>query len=150
MRLFFRLMPVIVLALTFAACQSRQKEDPIVAAVLQNDVAEIEAWLAAGGDPDFKSQSGDPLIYLATGPKGGEAAVRALVAAGADVDAASPEGRTPLHNAASWCDVDLVIALLSAGADRSLPGKNGENVVDAVCKAPADKRAQTLQILDQD
>ncbi|MEU1888827.1 ankyrin repeat domain-containing protein [Micromonospora rifamycinica] len=54
----------------------------------------------------------------------GAAAVAILAAAGADVDArfAGPHRETPLHWAASCDDVDVVDALLDAGADIEAPG----------------------------
>ncbi|MFY1622383.1 ankyrin repeat domain-containing protein [Micromonospora sp. WMMD735] len=54
----------------------------------------------------------------------GAGTVAALVAAGADVDArfAGPHRETPLHWAASCDDVDVVDALLDAGADIEAPG----------------------------
>jgi ankyrin repeat protein len=52
--------------------------------------------------------------------------VAVLVAAGADLDAAGipgdPSQETPLHWAASNDDVELVDALLDAGADVNVPG----------------------------
>jgi ankyrin repeat protein len=54
----------------------------------------------------------------------GAAAVRLLVAAGADVNArfVGPHNETPLHWAASSDDVDVLDALLDAGADIEAPG----------------------------
>jgi uncharacterized protein len=48
--------------------------------------------------------------------------VAALAEAGADLNAASNGGETPLHWAASNDDVELVDALLDAGADIDVPG----------------------------
>lgn len=68
------------------------------------------------------------LLHVATDWPGrfprGAATVAALVAAGADVDArfAGPHRETPLHWAASCDDVDVVDALLDAGADIEAPG----------------------------
>jgi len=55
---------------------------------------------------------------------GGAATVAALVEAGADVNArfAGPHTETPLHWAASSDDVDVLDALLDAGADIEAPG----------------------------
>ncbi len=49
------------------------------------------------------------------------AGVRALIAAGADVNVADGDGTTALHWAAYHGDVDLVAALLAAGAKRHAP-----------------------------
>ncbi|MFI9638811.1 ankyrin repeat domain-containing protein [Micromonospora sp. NPDC051925] len=68
------------------------------------------------------------LLHVATDWPGrfpqGAATVAALVAAGADVDArfAGPHQETPLHWAASCDDVDVLDALLDAGADIEAPG----------------------------
>ncbi len=55
---------------------------------------------------------------------GGAATVRALIAAGAEVNArcAGPHTETPLHWAASSDDVDVLDALLDAGADIEAAG----------------------------
>src|SRR3954451_6047183 len=70
------------------------------------------------------------------GPEGA-AKIRALVAAGADVDARfdGPHDETPLHWAASSDDVEALDALLDAGADIEAGGAvvgGGTPVADAV------------------
>ena len=68
------------------------------------------------------------LLHVATDWPGhypnGAAVVRALVAAGGDVNArfVGPHSETPLHWAASSDDVDVLDALLDAGADIEAPG----------------------------
>ena len=70
-------------------------------------------------DPDGMSRT---LLHVATDWPGhfpnGAATVAALVHAGADVNARfrGPHGETPLHWAASSDDVDVLDALLDAGA----------------------------------
>ena len=68
------------------------------------------------------------------------ATVRALVAAGADVDArfAGPHRETPLHWAASSDDVEVIDALLDAGANIEADGAviaGGTPLTDAVAFA---------------
>ena len=67
----------------------------------------------------------------------GAATVAALVAAGADTDAAfgGPHAETPLHWAASSDDVEVLDALVAAGADVDAPGSvidGGSPLADAV------------------
>jgi ankyrin repeat protein len=67
------------------------------------------------------------LLHVATDWPGhfphGAATVAALAAAGADVDAAfgGPHAETPLHWAASSDDVEVLDALVAAGADLDAP-----------------------------
>ena len=56
---------------------------------------------------------------------GHEAAVAALIAAGADVNASCRNGLTPLHYAAIWGHEAIVAALIAAGADVNAKSWNG-------------------------
>ncbi len=93
------------------------------------------------GDPDGMSRT---LLHAATDWPGhypnNAATVRALVAAGADVDArfAGPHRETPLHWAASSDDVEVIDALLDAGANIEADGAviaGGTPLTDAVAFA---------------
>jgi hypothetical protein len=67
--------------------------------------------------------------YFPNGPE----VVRVLVEAGADPDAGSPGGESPLHWAASSDDVDVAEALIDAGADIEAPeGSIGTPLGNAV------------------
>jgi uncharacterized protein len=76
-------------------------------------------------DPDGMSRT---LLHVATDWPGhfpnGAATVTALIQAGADVNARfrGPHAETPLHWAASSNDVEVLDALLDAGADIEAPG----------------------------
>jgi uncharacterized protein len=71
--------------------------------------------------------------YFPNGPQ----LVRLLVTSGADPDAGSPGGETPLHWAASSDDADVAVALIDAGADIEAPGGSIgtplENAVGYAC-----------------
>ena len=93
------------------------------------------------GDPDGMSRT---LLHAATDWPGhypnNAATVRALVAAGGDVDArfAGPHRETPLHWAASSDDVEVIDALLDAGANIEADGAviaAGTPLTDAVAFA---------------
>ena len=82
----------------------------------------VVALLAAGADANAEGifDSGD---YTPLGIAAGrehEAVVRALIAGGADVNLADPDGYTPLCTAAECGHEAVVIALLEAGADVTL------------------------------
>jgi hypothetical protein len=118
-------------------------DDPLamaaVAAIHKGDLKTLERLLA--DNPELATaELGDPvkgicaggmsrsLLHVATDWPGhfpgGAATIRALVAAGADVNArfAGPHTETPLHWAASSDDVAVLDALLDAGADIEAPG----------------------------
>lgn len=128
-------------------CQPRGKtEDPIFTAVRNNDKNAVKTFLAGGGDPNMSNRDGDPLLYVASGPKGGIAVASVLIAAGADVNKPAATGRTPLVNAVSWCDVQMVTLLLAAGANK---GKLADPVEAGkiACRQPVANRQQTLMLL---
>jgi ankyrin repeat protein len=111
-------------------------DDPLVAAATEaihtGDVAALRRLL--GEHPELATaRIGDAemsrtLLHAATDWPGhfpdNVASVRALLDAGADVDArfAGPHTETPLHWAASSDDVEVIDALLDAGADIEAPG----------------------------
>lgn len=140
----------LVSLLAIAGCGSQprsQEEHPVVDAVIKNDARITNQYLAEGGDPNMVTSRGDPLLFIATGARGGLDVATTLVNAGANVNLPNAGGRTPLHNAAGWCNVDIVNLLLENGADvRAVDGK-GTNVIDTVCTAPADRRDIVLNAL---
>jgi uncharacterized protein len=113
--------------------------DPLAVAVVEaihsGDVETLKRLLrenpglatARLGDDDPEGMS-RTLLHVATDWPGhfpnGAAAVAALVEAGADVNARfrGPHEETPLHWAASSDDVEVLDALLDAGADIEAPG----------------------------
>ena len=50
-----------------------------------------------------------------------------LIAAGADVNAVNRFGETPLHLAASACNVEMITRLLATGADRTRVRYRGDD-----------------------
>lgn len=142
-----QLLAVLFVAVAVAACQPRATpEEEIIGAVRQNDVATVRAWLAAGGDANAKSRNGDPLIYIAAGPLGGSDVTRVLIAGGADVTARGAKGRTPLENAAGWCDVAVLDLLLQAGAPLGRL-ENPQQAGRIVCQQPRERRARVFSLL---
>jgi ankyrin repeat protein len=64
--------------------------------------------------------------------------VRALVQAGADVNARNNDGSTPLIVAAFLCRTDIVQHLLAHGADKNAKDKAGHTALESV-SAPFDQ-----------
>ncbi|MGH8823733.1 MAG: ankyrin repeat domain-containing protein [Jiangellaceae bacterium] len=127
-------------------------EEPLAVAVVEaihaGDVLTLKRLLAENADlATVRLGDDDPhgmsrtLLHVATDwpghfPRGAET-VAALVGAGADVNARfrGPHGEAPLHWAASSDDVDVLDALLDAGADIEISGAvlgGGAPLADAV------------------
>lgn len=139
---------VALVAALAGGCQNRNaQEAEIVAKVRDNDGAAVTAFLAQGGDANATDRLGNPLIYIASGPKGGTQVLGILLAAGANPNAEAANGRSALQNAAGWCDLAAVDLLVNAGAEIDRVGGNGKRARDAVCVAPADRRAAVLSRL---
>jgi hypothetical protein len=137
-------------------------EDPLAAAAVEairaGDVAVLQRLL--GEHPRLATarlgDHGDgrrTLLHVATDWPGhfphGAATVAALVAAGADVNArfAGAHAETPLHWAASCDDVEVLDALLDAGADLDSPGAviGGGTPLDAAVRSGATDLADWLR-----
>jgi hypothetical protein len=126
-------------------------EEPLAVAVVEaihtGDLPALQRLLAehpgraadrlGDDDPDGMSRT---LLHVATDWPGhlsnGAATVAALAEAGADVNARfrGPHTETPLHWAASSNDVEVLDALLDAGADIDAPGAvigDGTQLADA-------------------
>jgi hypothetical protein len=111
--------------LALAAVEAIHKGDLPRLKRLLADNPELAAARLGDDDPDGMSRT---LLHVATDWPGhfpnGAATVALLVKAGADVNARfrGPHAETPLHWAASSNDVEVLDALLDAGADIEAPG----------------------------
>lgn len=132
-----------------AGCERRAGPDAdVLGKVRDNDWSAVQTYLEAGGDPNATSSAGQPLLYIAAGPRGGREVAATLIEGGAEIDGTARNGRTPLMNAAGWCDVDILTILLEAGADPRLRDDSNRTARDSVCAGPLDLRAEVLNILD--
>lgn len=104
------------------------RTDNLFLAIESDDLAALEALVAAGADideADLEQYQASPLAYASA--RGHEAAVRSLLAAGArpDVGAYTP----PLVAAAMYGFTDILALLLSAGAQMNTADENGASAL---------------------
>lgn len=84
-------------------------------------------------------------LHSAVADGGNPRIAKALVAAGADVNAKQRHGWTPLHGAAHSGDVELVELLLTRGADASATHQEGKTALDI---AREQGHAQVIALLE--
>lgn len=94
---------------------SVEKTKLLYKAAARNDLACVKLLLAAGADPNHRiySAAGSYPLHAARSPE----VLRALIEAGADLDAVDIENNTPLSSAVAHADIELVRALLEVGAN---------------------------------
>ncbi|OGV76475.1 MAG: hypothetical protein A3K19_32185 [Lentisphaerae bacterium RIFOXYB12_FULL_65_16] len=80
--------------------------------------------------PAFRSVPGVPDLYVLSVAYGDPRTVRQFTARGDKVDAPGPNGFTPLMAAALTADVEMLHALLEAGADIHAKHSSGASVLD--------------------
>lgn len=101
----------------------------VAGAVDDNNVVVVRLYLLLGGDPSGVDENGQSLLYIATGPEGGNQVLQLLLKHKADLNRGHKD-YTPLMNAASWDRPDMVKALLKAGANPLIENRAGETVLD--------------------
>ncbi len=107
-----------------------------------SDVDALRLLVAAGADPEIANKDEVKPIHVGTGggvhgndevlaPGGWLPAVRYMVEElGADVNAKDKNGYTPLHNAASIGESELVQYLVDQGGNVRAVSNNGETTAD--------------------
>lgn len=102
-------------------------ETALMWAAMRGELAVCEALLARGAV--VNSSGWTPLHYAASGNQ--LQVARQLLARGAMVDARSPNGRTPLMQAARYGSEELVELLLRSGADPRATDRDDSTAADA-------------------
>lgn len=105
---------------------NRHGESPLMLAALGGHLQVCQTLIAR--DADINKPGWTALHYAATG--GHVAIIQLLLDAHAYIDAASPNGSTPLMMAARYGTVDAVQRLLNAGADPTLKNDLGLTAID--------------------
>jgi len=106
---------------------------PLHCAIFYNFSDYIPLLVQTGADLKAKFEDYTPLQYAIRNKK--EAAVLALIEAGADVNLPNSKGWTPLHDAAKADSPSIVLALIEAGADVNLPNSKGRTPLHNAAKA---------------
>lgn len=110
---------------------------PLIGAAREGDAGEIGRLLRAGADPNLRGGVNDwtPLMHAIHKNRLGS--VKALIAGGAGVNAASSIGETPLMMAAGYGNTPAVELLLASGADPRRKDHDGKTALDyAVAGVP--------------
>ncbi len=103
--------------------------DPLVAAAAENDLAKVKELITTGVDANRRDENTQTTALDEAVKNGNRKIVRALLDAGAEVNARSDYGRTALM----WLDEDateeLVWDLIAAGAKINLKDKEGDTAL---------------------
>jgi ankyrin repeat protein len=117
-------------------------------AASQGDAKLVEQALKSGVDANARTHDGSTALMYATRSSNGHSSpriIKALIRAGAFVDARDASGYTPLLSAVGWGNAPAVEILLRHGADPSIEGPQGS----AVQTARANGRRDLVQLLSR-
>ena len=124
-RFFESAVPESVAACLAAGAEAAAREDGFLgwtalhtAVIYSEDLAVIQALIAAGADPKWRDNHGGTPLHWGAALNGNVAVIQALIAAGADPNARQKDGGTPLHTAAKDNRNEAVVrTLIAANAD---------------------------------
>lgn len=109
--------------------RNAQDESPLMLAAIKGNIHAVKALMAR--DADVNKTGWTPLHYAASGTLPQHASIIALLLEHhAYIDAASPNGTTPLMMAAQYGTRESLQLLLDEGADPTLKNQLGLNAID--------------------
>lgn len=128
---------------THVEARNLQDESPLMMAALKGHLQAVRSLLDR--DADVNKSGWAPLHYAATGTGPQQLEIIALLLERhAYIDAASPNGSTPLMMAAQYGSVDAVHLLLKEGADSTIKNQLGLMASDFARRVGRDKLAEEL------
>jgi ankyrin repeat protein len=114
-------------------------------AIEKNDVVTVRTLLRAHADPNVRRDTRASPTYLTQAARLGRTEiVKALIAAGADVNAPDGDNMTPLMHASQNGHGAIVEALLRAKADVTETEREGKTALDLATAAGHSRIAATL------
>lgn len=104
---------------------------PLMTAARWGNIPMVQFLLRNGATPDQpRSEAGRTALHVACAYYGGMQICKALIASGADVNAVTQKGETPLMLAATNGKADVVELLLQQGADKQKKDNSGKTALD--------------------
>jgi hypothetical protein len=127
-----------------AAYCSGVRTTPLITAARDGDVNRVRSLIARGANPNVRAgvNNWTPLEHAVH--KNQIASIAALLDAGADPNAASRDGMTPLIMAAGYGYTPIVKLLLQRGANPLLTDQNGRDALEAAMSGTGDVDRITL------
>ena len=123
--------------------RNAKDESPLMLAAIKGRLEAVQALLAR--DADVNKTGWTPLHYAASGTQPQQVEVIALLLEHhAYIDAASPNGTTPLMMAAQYGTDASAQLLLSEGADPTIKNQLGLTAVDFAMRAEREELARTI------
>jgi len=120
-------------------------ETPLMLAAIKGRLDWVQKLVRRGAR--IHKEGWTPLHYACSGPDNGVALW--LLGQGAELEARSPNGSTPLMMAARYGAMDLAEALLAAGADATLRNDQGLSALEFAKAAGRNKLAKQLLQIQQ-
>lgn len=123
--------------------RNKQDESPLMMAAIKGNMDAVKALLAR--DADVNKPGWTPLHYAASAGSPQHTAIIALLLENyAYIDAASPNGTTPLMMAAQYGSAASVQLLLDEGADPTLKNRLGLTAADFALRVGRTESAEKL------